>query len=299
MTSRVLVTGGCGFLGSAFIASARIAGHEALSLDANPQADIVCDMRDAHRVARAIAAARPASVVHLAARLTDAGDDDPVDAVRANAVGSAAVFVAAERANAGRVVYASSNAAVGPCAPNAGDATPLAPQSVYGATKAFGEHLAYAMAKRPGAPAYLALRFGWIYGPGRMRGWRDVQSVIERVIAGERNVRYPAFGEPIDWTWIGDATQRLLRAIEAPLPRFAAVNAVGERRAVDDAFAHLKRRFPDLVAMPEPVPTPPSGWGLVNDRVHALLGPLAVTRLEEGLDRMIAMAQSGSKMNFE
>lgn len=288
MTAKTLVTGGCGFLGRALIAHARAAGHEALSLDADSRADIVCDIADAAAVDRAIAALRPVAVVHLAARLTDAGDEDPVGAVVANAVGSAAVFAAAEHAHVERVIHASSNAAVGPCAPGSGDAAPLAPHSVYGATKAFGEHLACAMARRADAPAHLALRFGWIYGPGRTRGWRELQSVIERVIAGERNVAYPQFDQPIDWTWIEDAAEMLVRALDRPLPRFAAVNALGDRRKVSDAFAHLQRRFPDLVATPVPTETPPSGWGLVNDGVQVLLGPLSLTRLEDGIDRMIA-----------
>jgi len=50
---------------------------------------------------------------------------------------------------------------------------------------------------REGAPAYLALRFGWIYGPGRRRGWRDVQERIERVIAGARRIEYPDLPDPI------------------------------------------------------------------------------------------------------
>ena len=289
--SKVLVTGGCGFLGSAFVASARAAGRDVLALDADPHADLVCDIGDAGAVDAATAAARPAAIVHLAARLTHACNDDPVAAAQANAVGSAAVFFAAEDAGVERVIQASSATAVGPCAPGSGDATPLAPGSIYGATKAFGEHLARAMATRPRAPSHLALRFGWIYGPGRVRGWREVQSLIERVIDGERDIRYPEFGEPIDWTFIDDAVQMLLRALDRPLPPFAAVNAQGDRRTVGEAFAHLRRRFPDLVATPFAAETPPTGWGLVNDGVHALLGPLSCTRLEDGLDRMIADAR--------
>jgi nucleoside-diphosphate-sugar epimerase len=288
--SRVVVTGGIGFLGAAFIARARGEGHDALALDADPTADIVCDIGDAVAVGHAIEAARPTAVVHLAAQLTDAANDDPVGTVRINALGTAAVFDAAERAGVSRVVYASSNAAVGPCSAGSGDATPLAPRGIYGATKAFGEHLAQAMSARSGAPSYLALRFGWVYGPGRRRGWRDVQSLIERVIAGERRIRFPDFAEPIDWTWIDDATDLLMRALTRPLPRFLAVNAVGDTRTVRDAMAHLQRRFPDLAVEAAPAETPPSGWGLVNDRVDALLGTLQRTRLEEGLDRMISAA---------
>jgi nucleoside-diphosphate-sugar epimerase len=290
LTGRVLVTGGAGFLGRAFAAHARRAGYETLALDAERGADVVCDLADPQAVRDALAATRPRAVVHLAARLTDAGNADPLGAVIANCVGSAALFVGCEHARVERVVYASSIAAVGPCAHGSGDATPLAPGNVYGATKAFGEHLARALCERPDAPACLALRFGWIYGPGRARGWREPQDIVERVIAGERRVRYPEFPEPIDWTWIDDAAELLVRALACPLPRrFIAVNAMGDRRRVGDAFVHLKRRFPDLAAEPFASALPPAGWGLVDDGVDALLGPLARTRLEEGLDRMIAL----------
>ena len=211
-------------------------------------------------------------------------------------VGDAAAVGAAERAGVERVIYASSNAAVGPCPPGTKDATPLDPRSIYGVTKAFGEHLARAMSRRTPSPRYLALRFGWVYGPGRERGWRDVQSVIERVIAGERHVRYPDYPDPIDWTWHDDAADTLLRSLERPLGSFAAINALGDKRLVRDAFAHLSHRFPDLCAEAIAAETPPSGWGLVNDGIDALLGPIRCTRLEEGLDRM--MDAAAARMNI-
>lgn len=284
---RVVVTGSCGFLGAAFAARARRAGHDVVGLDADPAADRVCDIADPAATAATIGSLRPAAVVHLAAKLTGACDDDPVDAVRINALGTTGVFHAAERARVERVLYAGSNAAVGPCVAGAGDAAPLAPQSLYGATKAFGEHLARAMSARAGAPRYATLRFGWVYGPGRRRGWRDLQALVERIAAGERVIDYPDYADPIDWTYVDDAVEALLRALVCPLPAFAAVNALGDRRTVRDAITHLCRRFPDLVATPRPAETPPSGWGLINDGVDALLGALPRTPLEAGLDRLI------------
>ena len=284
------MTGGTGFLGSALVKQARASGHETLSLDAEERADIVCDVGDPAALGAAVEATQPRAIVHLAAHLTTAADDDPLDAARVNALGTAALFVAAERAGVERVVYASSNAAVGPCRQGSGDATPLDPRSIYGVTKAFGEQLARAMSTRPGAPRYLALRFGWVYGPGRRRGWRDVQQVIEQVIAGERHVRYPDLDAAIDWTWVDDAAAALVQSVERRLPTFAALNVVGDRRLVRDAFAHLQRRYPDLVSEPMTAETPPSGWGLVNDRIFSLLGAVPTTRLEQGLDRMIAAA---------
>jgi UDP-glucose 4-epimerase len=225
--------------------------------------------------------------------LTDVGERDPLACARVNALGSATVFSAAEASGVRRVIYASSNAAVGPSSRSLGDAAPLDPRTVYGVTKAFGEHLARAMSTRAGAPSYLALRFGWIYGPGRVRGWSEPQKVLASAIAGERRIVYPDYSDPIDWTYVDDAVEVLMRALECPLPHFAVCNTMGDRRRMVDAITHLQHCFPGLTAEPVPAQTPTSGWALVNDGLEALLGTKPRIKLEEGIDRFIA-AQSGS-----
>ena len=290
--SRVLVTGGCGFLGAAFAELARTGGHQLSTADIAGDADHVLDVGDPAATAALIADIRPDAIVHLAAALTDAGERDPVATTRINALGTAALFAAAEGAKVGRVIYASSISAVGPTLGAVGDDTRLEPGNVYGATKAFNEHLARAMSTRPHAPAYLGLRFGYVYGPGRVRGWRDLQGLIERVGAGERNLNYPDYPDAIDWTWVGDAAEVLLHAVERSLPRLAVVNVVGDKRPVRDVIAHLQRRFPDLHATPVAAQTPPAAWGLVNDGLHGMLGTTPSTTVEQGIDLLLAAQQS-------
>jgi UDP-glucose 4-epimerase len=290
---QVLITGGAGFLGGAFAARARAAGHAVTTTDRQGEVDRHCDIGDAAAVAAVVAGAAPEVVVHLAALLTDSSAADPVEATRINALGAAALFAAAVRAGAKRIVYASSVAAVGACPEGSGDDVPLHPGSVYGATKAFGEHLARALSVAPDMPAFVVLRFGWVYGPGRERGWRVAQAVVERFARGEAVVPYPDFPEPMDWTYVEDAVEVLLRAVERPLPRFAAFNVVGDRRTMSDAVAHLRRRFPAARAEPVPAATPPSGWGLRNDGLEAALGFVPSTSLEEGIDRMLAATVPG------
>jgi nucleoside-diphosphate-sugar epimerase len=341
--ARILVTGGCGFLGARFASRARAAGHAVTTADMLQGADQTLDVGDARAVEAMVDALRPEAIVHLAAGLTDAGERDPVGTVRTNALGTAAIFAAAEKFRCERVVYASSISAVGPTIGSIGDDARLMPGSVYGATKAFCEHLAHAMsaagspqgarppggerraapiggdhtsaagspqgARPPGgerraapigenhtgarsgtaraAPRYLGLRFGYVYGPGRVRGWREVQALIERVADGERELAYPDFAEAIDWTWIDDAATVLLRAIERALPPRAVLNVVGDKRRVRDAIAYLQRRFPDLRATPQAARTPPAAWGLVNDGLEALLGFVPATTLEQGIDAML------------
>jgi UDP-glucose 4-epimerase len=291
--SRILVTGGCGFLGANFVQRARRAGHVASIVDIASGADHVLDVGDPAAVASLVAEIQPDAIVHLAAALTDVGESDPVATVRLNALGTAALFAAAEATGVERVIYASSISAVGPTSGSVGDDARLSPGNVYGATKAFGEHLARAMSARPKAPTYLGLRFGYVYGPGRVRGWRDLQALIERVAGGQRDLVYPDYADAIDWTWVDDAADILLRSVERPLPRVAVVNVVGDKRPVGDAIAYLRRRFPDLRAEPTAAWTPPTAWGLVNDRLQALLGTTPSTTLEQGIDRLIA-AHSGT-----
>ena len=286
---RILVIGGAGFLGDALAVRARGVGHEVATLDICGDPDFCCDVADAAALGVAMAKATPEVVVHLAALLTDAAAEDPVTAVRVNVAGVAAAFAAARASAVRRIVYASSVAAVGPCAEGSGDDVPLRPQTVYGATKAAGEHLARSLAGLPGYPACVALRFGWVYGPGRQRGWRVAQEVVERFARGDRYVAYPDFAEPIDWTYVDDAAEVLLRALTATLPRYAAFNVVGDRRTIRDAVAHLQRRYPGVHAEPRAASAPASGWGLKNDGLEAALGFVPAMRLEDGIDRMLAV----------
>lgn len=287
----VLVTGGAGFLGAAFAHQARASGHEVVTADLLPAADRHLDASNPDAIAALVAQVEPRAIVHLAAGLTDAGERDPVGTVRLNALGTAAVFAAAEANGVERVIYATSISAVGPTSGRVGDDTRLSPGNVYGATKAFCEHLAAAMSTRERAPAYLGLRFGYVYGPGRVRGWRDVQAIIERVAAGERDIDYPDYPEPIDWTWIDDAALVALRAVERPLPRNAVANVVGDKRRIGEAIAHLVRRHPDLRPRGFAARTPPAAWGLVNDSLEPLLGTVPSTTLEQGIDRMLAASR--------
>lgn len=291
--ARVLVTGGAGFLGAAFAKLARHQRHDVIAADILPSADRHLDASDPAAIAALVADIRPNAIVHLAAGLTDAGERDPVGTTRLNALGTAAVFTSSEANSVERVIYASSISAVGPTTGPIGDDTRLDPGNVYGATKAFCEHLAAAMSTRPGAPAYLGLRFGYVYGPGRVRGWREVQQIIERVAAGEREIDFPDYPEAIDWTWIDDAADILVRAIERRLPRNSVLNVVGDKRTIRDAVAHLKRRHPDLSAGAIEARTPPAAWGLVNDGLATLLGAVPTTTLEQGIDRMLASCRAG------
>ncbi|AZO79042.1 MULTISPECIES: NAD(P)-dependent oxidoreductase [unclassified Bosea (in: a-proteobacteria)] len=293
---KIAITGGAGFLGLATVRILIERGHSVLALDrsaAHSPPDLAfraCDVTEQDDVTAAFAAFRPQAVIHLAAMLTLDSKADIVAATRVNALGTAHVFAAAKACGAERVIYASSVAALGDADIGPGDASVPRPASVYGATKAYGEHLARAFAADEPGMTLIGLRFGSVYGPGRERGWRAIQTLVEQAAAGEPSIVYPDFAEPIDWTWIEDAAEVAARAVVAPLTEHRVFNVAGDKRMMREAAAHLARRCPDSSFIAQPDTTPPAAWNFANDGLATAIGYVPQTQMEEGIDRMLAAA---------
>ena len=138
---RALVTGGAGFLGQHVVDLARARGW-----DVSAPRRAALDLRDAAAVARAVQAARPQLILHLAAMTSPAqAEADPAGA-EADNVGAVATLLQA--AGEARVVLISTCHVYGVAPPvPAREDTPLAPVGVYARTKAAGESLGLAAAK--------------------------------------------------------------------------------------------------------------------------------------------------------
>jgi uronate dehydrogenase len=151
----VLITGSSGSIGRSLARSLPALGWQLRGFDREPAAGfeqaalehISGDITDPDALDAAMAGVR--AVVHLAGQATEA----PWPVIRdANLEGCYQVFEAARRAGVRRVVYASSNHAVGftprPADDPAGTPaalpadTPPRPDTLYGVSKAFGEALA-------------------------------------------------------------------------------------------------------------------------------------------------------------
>lgn len=169
--SRVLVTGGAGFIGRRLARSLAGEGHEVSVLDLRPFTDdtvtsMIGDIRDMPEVTRAVQPGLDA-IFHLAA-LTSVVDTikDPAGTYATNVTGTFNLLEAARAAGVKAFLLASTNAVVG----NVGDAviterSPMRPLSPYGATKAAGEMLLSAYAGVYEIAA-CSMRFSNVYGPG-------------------------------------------------------------------------------------------------------------------------------------
>lgn len=186
---RVLVTGGCGFVGRSVVAEFRRRGAEVVVVDLRPCAvdgvtGIVGDLTDPAVRDEAVSADLT-GIVHLAA-ITSVlrSAEQPQETFDMNVVVTQGLLELARLRGVGRFVLASTNAVVGNVGMNTiSEDNPLRPLTPYGATKAACEMLLSGYAGAYGM-ATCALRFTNIYGPGMEAKDSFVPRLMRAALAG-------------------------------------------------------------------------------------------------------------------
>ncbi|WP_181781687.1 NAD-dependent epimerase/dehydratase family protein [Pseudonocardia pini] len=163
---RVLITGAAGRIGR--MLRERLSGYELRLLDVEPvPGGIAASVTDLEAMVEACAGVD--AVVHLGGISGEASWERIRDT---NIEGTYCVFEAARRAGVRRVVYASSNHAVGfvPTAPDLPDDLPPRPDTFYGVSKVLGEALGALYHDRHGMDV-VCLRIGSCFDePHDLRG---------------------------------------------------------------------------------------------------------------------------------
>src|SRR6266496_1392450 len=188
--SRVLVTGGAGFIGRRLVRALLAEGHEVTVADLRAFPDpgvrtFVGDLCDPEAAARAV---QPGTdvIMHLAAVTSVlASKQDPVSTHLLNVDATARLLELARENEVGTFLLASTNAVVGSgSAPGEviTERTLLRPLTPYGATKAAGEMLLGSYASCYGITG-AALRFSNVYGPGMT----EKDSFIPRLMRAARD----------------------------------------------------------------------------------------------------------------
>ncbi|WP_138759180.1 NAD-dependent epimerase/dehydratase family protein [Modestobacter altitudinis] len=236
---RVLVTGASGMLGRATATALADRGDEVTVLQRRPAGlacrEVLGDVADPAVVGAA--AAGQDAVLHLAAKVDVTGRW--AEYARANIEGTRTVVAACRRAGVRRLVHVSSpsvahggSALVGV---GAGPADPERARGHYSRSKAVAETAA--LAADSAALAVLVVRPHLVWGPG------DTQ-LVERVVERARAGRLPVIGSGaalIDTTYVDNAVDALVAAVDAPAHGEALVVSNGEPRPVAEVIARLCR----------------------------------------------------------
>ncbi|QNL19398.1 dTDP-glucose 4,6-dehydratase [Hyphobacterium sp. CCMP332] len=239
---RILVTGGCGFIGSALVRRLVAEGHDVLNLDAltyaGDERSVAAvaglpnyqfrrgDVADADIVGAAMSGFNPDRIFHLAAEShVDRSIDGPGIFVTTNLVGTSIMLDAAlmhwrgldEMARAAfRFIHVSTDEVYGTLGfgdPAFAEDTPYAPNSPYAASKAGADHLARAWVETYGLPVIIT-NCSNNYGPYQ-HPEKLIPTVIRTALSGG-DIPVYGKGENIrDWLYVADHVAGLMVAADS------------------------------------------------------------------------------------
>jgi dTDP-glucose 4,6-dehydratase len=243
MFDTLLVTGGCGFIGSCFVLQEmhqypdiHLVNLDALTYAGNPDnvkevandpryTFVKADVADRPAVEAVFAQYHPTQIVHFAAEShVDRSIEGPDVFVRTNVLGTQVLLDVARRQwqadhcmDSARFLYISTDEVYGDLpiesAEKFGEDSPLHPNSPYSVSKAAGDMMAQAYHRTYGMPT-LVTRSSNNYGP-RQYPEKLIPLTIQKALAGEP---IPVYGDGLnvrDWLYVEDNC----RAIDLVLRR--------------------------------------------------------------------------------
>jgi UDP-glucose 4-epimerase len=292
---KVLVTGGCGFIGTNLVPHLEAAGHAVRVLDSEVMGKrhhlgdfkgefLHGDIRDPRDLDVALDGIE--AVIHLAAdtRVIES-IADPALNFDVNVVGSFTLMEAMRARSITRLVNASTGGAI------IGDAEPpvhedMVPRPIapYGATKLAVEGLCSAYSASYGFTA-VSLRFANVYGPRSFHKGSVVAAFFKRILAGESLTVYGDGEQTRDFVFVDDLCAGIMSGLMSERSGVFQLGS-GVPVSVNTLIAAIRR-----VVSPAPVLVdyrPARGGEIVKtwcdiSRARAHLGFDPATTLEDGL----------------
>jgi len=254
---RALVTGGAGFIGSYLIPKLLDKGIAVVVFDMAKDPAGLAPVRDRITYVRGDLASdadlyrvmmqeRITDVFHLGAVLAGPCEENPVYGFRINFHATQTLLDASVALGVNRFFMMSSISVFGRdvSEPVADDARKN-PETVYGQTKLACEHLLRWYHRKQGIDTR-ALRFSWVFGPGRTTGITALySSLILDAVARNEPVTVTNPEERGDWLYIRDAVGAILALWDAEDPGQRIYNIAGGVHSIGEVVEIARKIKPE------------------------------------------------------
>lgn len=313
--SKVMITGGAGFIGSYVSRQLLSQGHEVIVYDAfvhyiSPMKSILKDYielrfsgiedqidfrrgdtRDKAHLRRVILDTKPDYILHLAALpiadLSNRHSEEALTSILEGAVNVLEVLRDVDFVK--RFVYISSSMIYGDFEEiPAPEDHPKRPKDIYGGTKYAGEVLTETYSRRYGIP-YSIIRPSAVYGPYDVNR-RVSQIFVENALLGKPIKLFGGGYQALDFTFVEDTAEGIIKVMFNESGNGEAFNITYGRGYTLREFAEiLQGHFPALeiqIVEEEDVFRPKRG-ALSIQKAKKLVGYEPKVSLEDGLQRYL------------
>ena len=270
MGVTVLITGGCGFIGSSVVLlfreerpDWRIVNVDKLTYAGNRMSlaslsedqgyrFVQGDVADRQLIYDLFEQEKPDFVVHLAAEShVDRSILDPAPFLDTNVIGSQVLFEAARHFNPETFVHVSTDEVYGGLGANdppRSEDSPLQPSNPYSASKAAADLMAQAYHRTYGFHVIL-LRPCNNYGP-RQFPEKLIPLFIRNMLSGRKLPVYGDGAQRRDWLHVEDGARAVLATLENGAPGRTYNAAAGEERANSEVVEALCKAVAKHVGVP-------------------------------------------------
>lgn len=249
--SKILVTGGCGFIGPHIVESLIKRGHNIAVIDNLStgkrenipsdvkfyQRDITEDINDIFEIEK------PEIVIHTAAQtMLRESLKDPILDAKSNVLGTINVLEACRKNNIKKLIYTSTGGArVGePEYLPVDEKHPVKPLAPYGVSKHTAEHYVEMYNKVYGLN-YLIFCFGNVYGPrDNPETKRVIPVFIDKILKGEAPTIFGDGNQTRDFIYVEDLVEFIVDNLESNPEHKLFYLANGKQKSINEVFNILK-----------------------------------------------------------